>query len=221
MDKKSCWSQHDQPSPLPHGNTNFRKNVIKSEKYVILYSIRIFAQANYPVMEILEILKYTLPALIVLITSYLLIKIMIKNDGDRRKKEIILQNQKTITPLRLQAYERAILLLERISADSLILRVNKQGMNAQKLQQEMLSAIRAEFEHNLSQQIYMSPQVWEVIKNAKINTVKLINTTASGVKPDSPSIEFSTRLLEKVMEMEKSPTQVAIEYIKQEFNALF
>ena len=172
-------------------------------------------------MEILEILKYTLPALIVLITAYLLIKIMIKNDGDRRNKEIILQNQKTITPLRLQAYERAILLLERISLDSLILRVNKQGMTSQKLQHEILSAIRAEFEHNLSQQIYMSHQAWEVIKNAKINTVKLINTSATQVKPNSPSIEFSTNILEKIMEMEKSPTQVAIEFIKQEFNSLF
>ncbi len=172
-------------------------------------------------MEILEILKYTLPALIVLITAYLLIRTMIKNDGDRRNKEIILQNQKTITPLRLQAYERAILLLERISLDSLILRVNKQGMTSQKLQHEILSAIRAEFEHNLSQQIYMSHQAWEVIKNAKINTVRLINTSATQVKPDSPSIEFSTHILERVMEMEKSPTQVAIEFIKQEFNSLF
>ena len=146
---------------------------------------------------------------------------MIKNDGDRRNKEIILQNQKTITPLRLQAYERAILLLERISLDSIILRVNKQGMTSQKLQHEMLNAIRAEFEHNLSQQIYMSPQAWEVIKNAKINTVKLINTSVTEVKPDSPSIEFSTHILEKVMEMEKAPTQVAIEFIKQEFNSLF
>jgi len=195
--------------------------VIKAEKYVILYSIRICANPKYPVMEIIEILKYTLPALIVLITAYLLIRIMIKNDGDRRNKEIILQNQKTITPLRLQAYERAILLLERISLDSLILRVNKQGMTSQKLQHEMLSAIRAEFEHNLSQQIYMSPQAWEVIKNAKINTVKLINTSATQVKPNSPSIEFSTNILEKIMEMEKSPTQVAIEFIKQEFNSLF
>jgi hypothetical protein len=191
------------------------------EKYVILYSIRIFILAEYPVMEIVEILKYTLPALIVLITAYLLIRMMIKNDDNRRNKEIILQNQKTITPLRLQAYERAVLLLERISLDSLILRVNRQGMTVQKLQQEMLNAIRAEFEHNLSQQIYMSPQAWEVIKNAKINTVKLINTSANQVKPGSPSIEFSTQLLEKVMEMEKSPTQVAIDFIKKEFHSLF
>lgn len=172
-------------------------------------------------MEILEILKYTLPAVIVLITTYLLIKMMLKNDSDRRNKEIILQNQKTITPLRLQAYERGILLLERISLESLILRVNKQGLTAQQLQGEMLSAIRAEFEHNLSQQIYMSSRAWEVIKNARINTVKLINTSAGKIKPEASALDFSTFLLERVMEMEKPPTQVAIDYLKQEFNTLF
>jgi len=172
-------------------------------------------------MEILEILKYTLPALVVLITAYLLIRLMVKNDANRRNKEIILQNQKTITPLRLQAYERAVLFLERISLESLILRVNKQGMTSQQLQGELLSAIRAEFEHNLSQQVYMSPQAWEVIKNARINIVKLINTSAGQVKPVSPSLELSTYLLEKVMEMEKPPTKVALDFIKQEFNSLF
>jgi len=172
-------------------------------------------------MEILEILKYTLPAVIVLIATYLLIKMMLKNDSDRRNKEIILQNQKTITPIRLQAYERTTLLLERIAPESLILRVNKQGFSAQQIHGEMLSAIRAEFEHNLSQQIYMSPQAWEVIKNARANTVKLINTSAGKVNPEAPALEFSTYLLERVMEMEKPPTQVAIDYLKQEFNSLY
>lgn len=172
-------------------------------------------------MEILEILKYTLPAIIVLLASYLLIRLMIRNDAARRNQEILLQNQKTITPVRLQAYERAILLLERISLESLIMRVNKQGMTSKQLQSEMLSAIRAEFEHNLSQQIYMSPQAWEVIRNARINTVKLINTASGKIKPDSPSIELSTFLLEKVIEMEKPPTQVAIDFVKQEFGKLY
>ena len=111
--------------------------------------------------------------------------------------------------------------MERIALESLILRVNKQGLNTQQLQGEMLSAIRAEFEHNLSQQIYMSPQAWEVIKNARINTVKLINTSAGKIKPEASALDFSTFLLERVIEMEKPPTQVAIDFLKQEFNSLF
>lgn len=172
-------------------------------------------------MEIIEILKYTIPALVVFLATLFLIRLMIRNDQERRNQEIILLNQKTITPLRLQAYERTTLLLERISFESLILRVTKPGMNCQQLQTEMLSTIRAEFEHNLSQQIYMTPQAWEVIKNARMNTLKLINTAAGQFKPDAPSLELSTFLLEQGMELEKAPTQVAIEYIKKEFNTFF
>ena len=75
--------------------------------------------------EILDILKYTLPALIVLIATVLIIKQVVKNDQNRRNYEIISKNQQIITPVRLQAYERLTLLLERLSPESLIMRVNK------------------------------------------------------------------------------------------------
>lgn len=172
-------------------------------------------------MEILEILKYTLPALIVFLTAYLLIRVLIRNDQEKRKHEIILQNQKTITPIRLQAYERIILFLERISIESLIMRTSKQGMTGKKLQTTLLSTIRAEFEHNLSQQIYMTPAAWEIIKNAKSHTIKVINSSADHVKPGAPAMEFSRHILEAVMKMEKEPTQIAIEYLKKEVSSFF
>jgi len=108
-------------------------------------------------MEILEVLKYTLPALIVFLTAYFLIRAFIRNDQDKRKHEIVLQNQKNVTPVRLQAYERVILFLERISLESLIMRTSKQGMTSKQIQTSMLNTIRAEFEHNLSQQVYITP----------------------------------------------------------------
>jgi hypothetical protein len=172
-------------------------------------------------MDILEILKYTLPALIVFFTAYLLIRSFIKGDRDRRNQEIILQNQKTITPIRLQAYERVALFLERISPESLIIRINKPGMTSQHLQQAMLTTIRAEFEHNLSQQVYITTQAWEVVKNAKANTTKIINSSADKVKPNDPAIKLSKLILERVMEMDKVPTQVAIDFLKNEINRIF
>lgn len=114
-------------------------------------------------MEILEIIKYTLPAAIVFLTAYFLIMALIKNDQDKRKHEIILQNQKTVTPIRLQAYERIILFLERISLESLIMRTNKKGISSKELQASMLNTIRSEFEHNLSQQIYLTPDRKSVV----------------------------------------------------------
>ena len=127
-----------------------------------------------------------------------------------------MQNSRTITPIRLQAYERVVLFLERISLESLLVRTNTPGMSAAQLHTALLSTIRSEFEHNLSQQIYMTQQAWEVVKNARSNTIKLINTEFEKAPPTATGLEFSRLLLEKVMEMEKESTKTAIEYIKNE-----
>jgi len=163
-----------------------------------------------------DILKIILPAVLVFLTAWLLFSRMIRNEQDRRRQEIVLQNSRTIVPIRLQAYERIILFLERISMESLLVRVNRQGMTAGQLHSSLLNAIRSEFEHNLSQQIYMSQQSWEVIKNARSNTIKIINT-AAGVLPETASgVDLSRNLLENVMTLDKEPTQAAIEFVKSE-----
>ena len=163
-----------------------------------------------------DILKITIPALLVLLTAFLVMRGMIKNDQDKRRQELVLQNSRTITPIKLQAYERIVLFLERISLESLLLRANAPGMNAQQLHSALLTTVRSEFEHNLSQQIYMSPQAWEVVKNARSNTIKIINSEAEKIKENAPAMELSKQLLTRVMELEKEPTRVAIDYIKNE-----
>ncbi len=110
----------------------------------------------------LDVLKYTIPSLIVFATAYFILKTFIESEEKKRTLEIRTKNQKLITPIRLQAYERLTLFLERISPNSVILRVQKPNMTASQLQREMLNIIRTEFEHNLSQQIYISKQAWEV-----------------------------------------------------------
>lgn len=129
-----------------------------------------------------------------------------------------LKNLDIITPLRLQAYERFVLLLERISPENLVIRVNKTGMSSGELHSELLRAIRSEFDHNLSQQIYISHKAWEMIKNARSNMVHLINSTAEKVKPELPAINLSTSLLEATMRSEKLPTADALIYLKEELN---
>jgi hypothetical protein len=168
-------------------------------------------------MEMLfDILKITIPALIVFLTAWILIRNLIRNDQDKRRQELILQNSRTIIPIKLQAYERIVLFLERISLESLLVRVNSPNMTAKELHTALLNTIRNEFEHNLSQQIYMSPQAWEVVKNARLNMIKIINTEAENIPATATSIELSRQLLEKVMELEKEPTRAAVEFIKTE-----
>src|SRR5690554_1612691 len=131
-----------------------------------------------------EIVKFTLPALITFLTAFFMIRLMLKREEENRKIDAILKNQKMITPIRLQAYERLVLFLERISPNHLIMRVQQPGMKVQELQRQLLANIRTEFEHNLSQQVYISHSTWEIIRNAKEQTIKLINSCADSISPD-------------------------------------
>jgi hypothetical protein len=172
-------------------------------------------------MEMLaDILKIILPALLVMFTAWLVLRNLLKNDQEKRRQELILQNSRTVTPIKLQAYERIVLFLERISLESLLIRTNTTGMSASQLHSALLSTIRSEFEHNLSQQIYMSPQAWEVVRNARSNTIKIINTTFEKTKESTSGMEFSKNLLERVMDLEKEPTRAAIDYIKGEIGRM-
>lgn len=169
----------------------------------------------------LEILKYTVPALVVFFTVFYILHSYFEDQEKKRQLKTALKNRKLITPLRLQAYERIILFLERISPESLIMRTSSQGMTVKQLQTEMLSSIRAEFDHNLSQQLYLSNEAWEQVKNARSSTVKLINIAAENITGDLPYFHLSTKMLEMIMEAEKTPSSMAIEILKKEVQKLF
>jgi len=171
--------------------------------------------------EFLEILKYTLPAFVVFLTSFFILKKIYQNEEKKRRVELSMNTKDTVLPLRLQAYERLILLLERISPESVVMRHNRQNVTVSLLQNELITAVRTEFEHNLVQQTYISSQSWEMIKNARNNVIKLINDAASELKPDLNGMNLSKRILEKAMELETQPSAVAIEYLKREVRELF
>lgn len=169
----------------------------------------------------LELLKYLLPALVVFATAYFLLKAMLDKEEKKKKLDVFLNNQKTITPVRLQAYERLIILLERIHPESLIIRENQPNMTNQQLHQVLLSVIRGEFEHNLSQQLYVSPQAWELIKVAKESLVQLVNVQALELVPSDSSINLSKAIIEAYVQDKKSAHAEAIAYLKTEVHNLF
>jgi hypothetical protein len=171
--------------------------------------------------ELLEILKYTLPALIVFLTAWIVLKTMYRNEDKKRRVELSLSHKDTVLPLRLQAYERLILLLERISPEALVMRSNRQNITCSILQNELINAVRTEFEHNLAQQTYISSQAWEMVKSARNNVIKLINESAGEFKPDASGINLSKRILESAMELSIPVTYAATEYLKKEVRDLF
>ncbi|MCC6371364.1 MAG: hypothetical protein IT236_10195 [Bacteroidia bacterium] len=171
---------------------------------------------------VLELLKIILPAGLVFGASYLLVKSFLENDQKRRDYDARKVSQSTMAPLRLQAYERVIIFLERINPNTMVVRVNKQGFSAQQLQMELIKAIKSEYEHNLAQQIYMSHAAWELVKNAKEEILKLINISATKIAHDAPGNDLAMMILNITSNLgKKLPSEVAIDAIKREVNQVF
>ena len=171
--------------------------------------------------ELFEILKLILPAAIVFLTAFYIIKKFLEDEGRKRMLELKKMNQKTITPLRLQAYERVVLLLERINPSSMVLKVNRKGMSAERLHAEMLQIIRTEFDHNLSQQLYMSDKAWEQIVTAKEEVIRIINIAFTKMKKDSMGSDLGQEIIGICAQLGKLPTTHAIRYIKKKVPTKF
>ncbi len=171
--------------------------------------------------EVLEILKYTLPAFIVFLTTLVLIKGFFRNEEQRISMRESEMNREKILPARMQAYERMALFLERTSPESLVMRVSKPNMTAAQLRNELLSTIRSEFEHNMAQQVYISSEAWELIKTAKNNVISLINSAADQVKEDAASMTLGKKIFEQVVQLKSPPNSQALDFLKKEMKRLF
>lgn len=171
---------------------------------------------------LIEILKIILPAGAVFVAVYFLVQRFLDNDQKRREHELKKATQATITPLKIQAYERVVIFLERIHPNSLVIRVNKHGMSAQQLQRELITTIKTEYEHNLSQQIYMSYGAWELVKTAKEEIIKLVNISATKVAADANGSDLAVMILNIAANVDKKlPNEVALEYVKKEIAQTF
>ena len=171
--------------------------------------------------EFLEVLKYTLPIIVFTVAIYFILKHFSAKDAGKYKYELIAKNQKIITPLRLQSYERIILFLERIRVESLALRLQSSKMSAMQLQIMMTSTVRKEYNHNLSQQLYVSSKAWSAVRNAKEMILRTINITGTNVSPRSDAKAFSRAVMEAYSELDSTPVETAIEILKKEVQVFF
>lgn len=182
--------------------------------------------------NILEILKYTIPAIIVFLTAYFIISNFLKNETEKvinnnlneQKKNLLnirQENQKITTPIRLQAYERIVLLLERISPNNIILRAYEPNMTVFEFQRELINTIHQEFDHNLSQQLYISIKGWELVNNAKEELISLINKSAEKTGEEKNGSELSARILQAYFENFPTSINLAINFLKEEIQMIF
>lgn len=163
----------------------------------------------------------TAPAVTVGIGLYLVIRAFIRRDQDLRVLEIRASVGKETRMLRLQAYERMALFLERISPGAVISRVLDPDMVNHELQLAMIRDIRSEFEHNLTQQIYISSDAWNLIVSAKDEIIKAIGLIASHMPADTTAQQVARVMLESIDKSgQMLPNHTALEYLKNEAREL-
>ena len=156
-----------------------------------------------------------------------IVYLLVKRYFDNRQKERLLQMKldersetlKVVTPIRLQAYERMALFLERIAPSSLVLRCWQPGMDLKLLQGVMTKNIRDEWEHNLSQQVYLSPELWARIREAKDEMINLVNSSAVSLTEESDPTKLAATIFASAAQ--HSPCDTALEAMHNEINEFF
>ncbi|MCB0686350.1 MAG: hypothetical protein KDC53_07490 [Saprospiraceae bacterium] len=166
------------------------------------------------------LLLVCLPALIVFASCYLLLRQFLKNREQIELLAIQKSNAANALPLKLQAYERAILFFERIYIPNLMIRIRTKKMSSGDLHSALMIAIQQEFEHNVTQQLYMSDKLWEIIRLAKQEVFNQMDhvMVSTGFSEDAET--FSRALVEHFTNAEFDPTRKAIYAIKQEAKLL-
>lgn len=169
--------------------------------------------------RLLELLFYTFPALITGVVAYYFFNMHTKNEDGRRRYLLHKDSQKHALPLRLQAYERLVLFLERINPPKLLIRVTPQSANKHDYEDYIIAQIEQEFEHNLTQQIYVSGESWDIILTAKNATIQLIRKSNMSEKVDSAN-KLREVMLTDLFD-KQSPSSVAVAYLKNEVAQLW
>lgn len=168
--------------------------------------------------QILQLFAYTFPSIVTGAVAFYFFRLHTKNEEGRRRFLLHKDSQKDALPVRMQAYERMVLFLERISIPSLVVRVGPTSENKSDYENLLIKNIETEFEHNLSQQIYMTDECWNIIKAAKSATIQMIRKAAMS------ETETADKLREDILTetMEKtSPSTTALSYLKKEIGELW
>ncbi|HLU87985.1 MAG TPA: hypothetical protein VKZ44_09545 [Taishania sp.] len=172
-----------------------------------------------------QIALVVLPAGAVLMTTVFFLRKNVENE-DRQsvrllQAELKKQRQEFFLPSRVEAYQRAILLMERIHPNSLIMRTINPGLPSSVYQTELLKAIRDEYDHNVAQQLFVDNNLWDMVKNSKEETIKIINIAGKQMSATSMSTDLAAKIFELVGEIGELPSEITVKALKQDLQKLF
>jgi hypothetical protein len=170
---------------------------------------------------VIEFGKMLVPAAVVLYAMFLVVKSFTQKEIEMKRLEVRSRSIETILPARLQAYERITLFLERISPQNLLVRLSDPTYSARDFHKLLLDELRNEYNHNVSQQVYMSEDVWNLVRNAKEDLLVMINEAAVRMTDESRGLDLSRKIFELALERKVDPIGHALSEVKKEIQQVF
>ncbi|SOD20555.1 hypothetical protein [Pedobacter xixiisoli] len=158
---------------------------------------------------------------VIIVLTYYMVRNDIMNFLSSRKSVSIPEDKGSLLALRLQAHERMIIFVDRINPSNLLLRLHQQGIEVEVLQLMAVNEIKTEFQHNITQQLYLEAATWKVIRQLKDDTIAMINNAVKNLTADASGIELSKKVLHHMGEIEENPYELTIGLIKQDIHKLF
>ncbi len=169
----------------------------------------------------MELLQYTVPSVVVFLATYLVLTKQMRHETAQQIHELKKAQGKELMPLRMRGYERLALLLDRTMPENMILNLQIQHMTSLELQTKLLAVIREEFDHNASQQIYVSMKTWDMIRASKESLLQLVNQCAATVQPTDSAFALAEQIIRTFNYTPDMPSRQAIEQLKSEVRKLF
>ncbi|MCH7399935.1 hypothetical protein MM236_18210 [Belliella sp. DSM 107340] len=168
-----------------------------------------------------DLLKIVLPAALVIYGMYLTVVSFLNKEREKLLINLKTQNTQTILPIRLQAGERLCLLLERITPNNLVRRINQTEYSARDLHTQLIREVREEFNHNLSQQVYFSDETWEAVKRAVEGVVTVVNSSFQDMNEEARGIDLAKRIFQRSLDERNDGIQIALSQVKSEIRIYF
>ena len=170
---------------------------------------------------LLDIVKYTISGIGVVWIAFYLVKPYL----DKGERIQLLEFKKMISgqtlPLRLQAYERLVLFMERINPANMLIRLNATAYSAHDLYSLVIEEIRNEFQHNITQQIYVSSRCWAVVKHVKEDTLNIVNNAVKSLPENASGLELSKTILGYLSQLDDNPYDIGTSMLRKDLEELF
>ncbi len=171
--------------------------------------------------SLIDVIKYTVAGLSTVALAYYLVRPHL----DRAESFQLLELRKAVAnqtlPLKLQAYERVVLFVERVNPANMLIRLSANEYSASELHSMVVAEIRSEYQHNVTQQIYVSARAWGIVRRVKDDTMSIVTNAVKGLPEDASGLDLSRTILTHLSKLEENPYDMASTMIRKDLEDIF